>query len=149
MVSVANSDDFDLSDFTPYLLNLAAETSSLQFQQYYRDKYKMLRTEWRVVFHLGRYGAMHAKEICDRARIHKTKVSRAVTALEKKEYLTRTVEDADRRQALLKLTPAGSKVFKDLFREAQTFDAKLMSDFSQSEQEILRKCLLRIADIHT
>ena len=76
-----NLGEFDLKDFLPYLLNQAAEEASLGFQVLYKERYGMLRTEWRVLFHLGRYGDMTAKEICDRARTHKTKVSRAVAAL--------------------------------------------------------------------
>ena len=34
--------DFDLQDFLPYLLNQAAEASSLEFQQLYKDRYGML-----------------------------------------------------------------------------------------------------------
>ena len=48
-----NSDTFDLQLFLPYLLNQAAEESSLSFQRVYKDRYGMLRTEWRVLFHLG------------------------------------------------------------------------------------------------
>jgi hypothetical protein len=55
--------EFELSDFTPYLLNAAAEAQSLRFSRVYKDRYGMLRTEWRVLFHLGRYGAMSAREI--------------------------------------------------------------------------------------
>lgn len=35
--------DFDLKQFTPYLLNLAAETSSAGFQAYYKDRYGVNR----------------------------------------------------------------------------------------------------------
>ncbi|MEL6647251.1 MAG: helix-turn-helix domain-containing protein, partial [Pseudomonadota bacterium] len=80
---------FDLRDFMPYLLNQAADTSSRDFQGYYKGKYGMLRTEWRVLFHLGRYGAMTAREVCDRAGIHKTKVSRAVAAMDQKRLIRR------------------------------------------------------------
>ena len=69
-------DDFALQDFLPYLLNRAAEESSLGFQKHYKNRYGMLRTEWRVLFHLGNYGEMTAKEIGSRAKIHKTKISR-------------------------------------------------------------------------
>jgi len=55
---MSQKDAFDLQDFLPYLLNQAADASSLGFQKYYKDRYGMLRTEWRVLFHLGRYGAM-------------------------------------------------------------------------------------------
>ena len=56
-------DDFALQDFLPYLLNRAAEESSLGFQKHYKNRYGMLRSEWRVLFHLGNYGQMTAKEI--------------------------------------------------------------------------------------
>jgi hypothetical protein len=59
---MSDDPEFELSDFTPYLLNAAAEAQSLRFSRVYKDSYGMLRTEWRVLFHLGRYGR------CRRAR---------------------------------------------------------------------------------
>ena len=38
-----NSDTFDLQLFLPYLLNQAAEESSLSFQRVYKDRYGMLQ----------------------------------------------------------------------------------------------------------
>lgn len=139
--------DFDLKDFTPYLLTMAAETSSANFQRYYKDRYGMLRTEWRVLFHLGRYGPMMAKEICDRARLHKTKVSRAVSALDGRRYLVRQEQARDRRMETLLLTRQGQTVFQDLYREAGRYDAEMMSGFTAEERTILHKCLTRIADL--
>ena len=81
-------DDFDLQNFLPYLLNQAAEESSLAFQQVYKDRYGMLRTEWRVLFHLGLYGRLTAKDIGARSKMHKTKISRAVQRLEERRFLT-------------------------------------------------------------
>jgi len=138
---------FDLVDFIPYLLNQAADTTSRRFEAYYKSKYGMLRTEWRVVFHLGRYGEMTAKEICARARIHKTKVSRAVHALEDKKHLKRTQSPDDRRHEVLGLTASGKRVFQDLYHEAARFDAEMMSEFTQSEQAELRKFLTKIAGL--
>lgn len=139
--------DFDLKDFTPYLLNQAAEASSVGFQKYYKDRYGMLRTEWRVVFHLGRYGPMTAKEICTRARLHKTKVSRAVSALAAKRYLSRAEHQEDRRRETLSLTDAGQSVFRDLYDEAARFDLEMMERFTPEERAVLRKCLAEIAGI--
>ena len=105
----------------------------------------MLRTEWRVLFHLGRYGKMTAKEICERARIHKTKVSRSVAALERKRFLTRTALEDDRRHEELSLTRAGQSAYADLSREAARFDKDLVSHISQADQDVLRRCLRQIA----
>lgn len=142
-----NSDSFDLRQFLPYLLNQAADVVSLEFQRTYRQRYGMLRTEWRVLVHLGKYGDMTARQICDMARLHKTKVSRAVAALEEKRFLTRKEMPGDRRHALLTLTRQGRAVFEDLCREAQIFDARIRAEMTEQESEILQRCLQRIAAI--
>ena len=107
----------------------------------------MLRTEWRVLFHLGRYGKLTAKEICERAQIHKTKVSRAVRALEEKRFLTRKEVPDDRRHEMLALTKSGQRVFQELIQEAQKFDAALLKDFSAQETALMRTLLTRLADL--
>jgi DNA-binding MarR family transcriptional regulator len=140
-------DDFDLGRFLPYALNQAAEATSLGFQQHYRQRYGMLRTEWRVLFHLGRYGAMTAKTICERASLHKTKVSRAVSALERKRYLARKPQEADRRHETLSLTRQGGNVYADLFKAAKRYDADLSAHFTAQEREILNRCLEKIATL--
>jgi len=144
---MTDTDSFDLRDFTPYLLNLAAEQSSLAFQPHYKDRYGMLRTEWRVVFHLGRYGPMTARDICTRARLHKTKVSRAVSALEKNRFLVKSGLEKDRRLELLNLTKTGQSAFADLYDAARRFDAELMGQFTEKERDVLRRCLTQIAGL--
>jgi DNA-binding MarR family transcriptional regulator len=137
--------NFDLQDFLPYLLNQAAEESGLEFQKVYKQRYGMLRTEWRVLFHLGRYGDMTAKDICDRARVHKTKVSRAVSALENRCFLKRVQMEQDRRHERLSLTPPGASAYNDLQGVAADYDAKLAAEFSVEEQRNLRDALRRLA----
>lgn len=137
---------FDLANFLPYLLNRAAETTSDGFRTAYRSQYGMLRTEWRVLFHLGRYGEMTATEIGRRASIHKTKISRAVAALETKRFLTREGSETDRRQEMLSLTAAGQQTFQRLTLTAARYDADLSALFSESEERVLRACLARLIE---
>ncbi len=131
----------EISDFLPYLLNQAAELVSRDFQPFYKDRYGMLRTEWRVLFHLGHHGEMTAKQICEQASIHKTKVSRAVTALEKKRFLRRETLEDDRRFEALSLTPAGKAAFDSLAVEAAAFDASLEDMVGQDDFEALKRML--------
>lgn len=142
---MSENSTFDLRDFMPYLLNQAAEETSRAFSETYRKKYGMLQTEWRVLFHLGRYGDMTAKDICDRARIHKTKVSRAVHALEEKRFLSRKTRPDDRRHEVLSLTKQGLRVFGDLNLSAQAFDATLTAEYEPDELARLRQALIKIA----
>lgn len=138
-------DDFDLQNFLPYLLNQAAEESSLAFQKIYKQRYGMLRTEWRVLFHLGTYGAMTASDIGQRARMHKTKISRAVHKLAERRFLERIRNQTDRRSEHLKLTSAGEAAFRDLRTVASTYEARLLQSFSAAEAEQLKRLLHRLA----
>lgn len=141
----SESEGFDLRDFMPYLLNRAAEEVSLEFQKVYKDRYGMLRTDWRVLFHLGNYGEMTAKQIGALAKIHKTKISRAVHRLETRRYLSRSRSEADGRVENLALTPMGQSVYRELSGIAEQYDAKLAAQFRAEEVAVLRKLLRRMA----
>ncbi len=141
------NDEFPLQEFLPFLLNQAAEESSLAFQAIYKSHYGMLRTEWRVLFHLGNYGQMTAKEIGHRARIHKTKISRAVRKLGEKRMVTRTRDEQDRRSEHLRLTATGESAYRHLREVAREYDKKLTSQFTTGEVAMLRMMLRRLADM--
>ncbi|KEJ88728.1 MarR family winged helix-turn-helix transcriptional regulator [Sulfitobacter donghicola] len=142
-----SENEFSLDQFLPYALNKAAEATSVGFQKNYRQKYGMLRTEWRVLFHLGNYGPMTAKMICERASLHKTKVSRAVSALEKKRYLLRETQPEDRRLEVLSLTKLGAGVYADLYQAAKAYDAALEAHLTAEEREVLNRCLEKITKL--
>ena len=136
--------NFDLENFLPYLLNRAAEQSSIEFQKTYKIQYGMLRTEWRVLFHLGRYGNMTAREICTRGGLHKTKVSRAVTALEKKRFLSREKIKNDKRFDVLSLTSNGMATYVSLEKKAEEFHHRLSDVLSEKETAFLIKTLKKL-----
>lgn len=139
------SDDFDIRIFLPYLLNQAAEASSLGFQQVYKDRYGMLRTEWRVLFHLGMFGPMTASEIGAAAKMHKTKISRAVQRLADRRFVSRLRDTNDRRVEHLELTQTGRGAFDDLRGVAQKYDDMLTQELTAQENAILRRALRKLA----
>lgn len=135
------SDTFDLTAFLPYLLNQAAEATSRSFQTVYRARHGMTRTQWRVMAHLGRFGAMTSRDICRLSHIEKTKVSRAVAALQARGWLRRDPAPADRRAEMLSLTDAGQAVFADLGRAAQDHDRRLRDDLGAAQVATLETTL--------
>lgn len=136
---------FDLQAFLPYLLNQAAEESSLGFQKVYKGRYGMLRSEWRVLFHLGMFGQMTATEIGGRAKIHKTKVSRAVQRLAERRFVRRARSEEDRRVEWLELTPAGQKAYEDLREVAANYEAELQSKLTRDEVALLKDVLKKLS----
>ena len=139
---------FHLPHFLPYLLNQAAEVASQEFQAYYRDTYGMLRTEWRVLFHLGQTGDQTAKQICERASLHKTKVSRAVKALEQKRFLSRATLETDRRQEILSLTKKGTAVLAELTVMATDYDRTFEKSLGTDDLEALVATLNKLIATH-
>lgn len=135
---------FDVQNFLPYLLNRAAEEASIGFQEVYKSEYGMLRTEWRVLFHLGQYGDMTANEICKRGALHKTKVSRAVSALEAKRFLNRMRQAEDKRFETLSLTSKGEEAYRRLEKKAEQFHGKLTVGFTEDEIDFLLNALKKL-----
>ncbi|MDR7126645.1 MarR family transcriptional regulator [Pseudotabrizicola sp. 4114] len=137
--------DFDLEQFLPYLLNQAAEATSHGFQSAYRDRYGFTRTQWRVLANLGKFGAMTARDICVISHVEKTKVSRAVAALEQDALLTRIPSQTDRRAEVLSLTEKGRDIFAELGGLAVSFDRQLRAALGRDDADTLVALLRKLS----
>jgi DNA-binding MarR family transcriptional regulator len=118
---------FDLEEFVPFRLNRAAELVSLRFAQHYHRRYQMTRPEWRALAALGNFGRMTATEIGQHSKMHKTKVSRAVRALEERRWLRREEDERDRRVEHLELTATGIRYYRELVVLAHAYEAELLA----------------------
>ena len=137
----AAAQDFDLEVFLPYLLNQAAEVTSQSFQHVYRREHGMTRTQWRVLANLGKFGAKTASEICRISHLDKTKVSRAVAALEAEGLLLRAPTKEDRRSEVLSLTERGRQLFSALGAKANAFDRDLRQRLGPEQSAVLAEAL--------
>ncbi len=126
-----------LDRFLPYQLNFLAEEVSRSFSRIYADQFGISIPEWRVVAILGQSGPVTAKTIGERSTMHKTKVSRAVAALEKRQFIVRSPNSVDLRESFIELSESGKAMYRDLVPQAFAFNALLKSALSQEEQETL------------
>ena len=133
-----------LEEFLPYRLARAAEAVSIDFSRIYRDKHGLSRPEWRVLATLAQFGRTTATEIGAHAAMHKTKVSRAVFALEQRKWLTRAADETDRRMERLQLTRAGKSCFATLADLARQYEAQLLIDLGKSGSAQLLAALDKI-----
>lgn len=133
--------EFRLDAFLPYLLNNAAESTSRAFSAHYRREFGLTRAQWRIMAHLGNGSALTATEICARGYLEKSKVSRAVAALEEDGLLRRMTSTSDRRAELLSLTDKGREVHVELSHQARRFQQELVAKLGQERAEILARLL--------
>lgn len=120
-----DAEHLELESFLPYRLNRLADAVSREFAAIYRERYGLTRPEWRLLATLGQYGTMTATEIGRHSAMHKTKVSRAVSALEKRRWIVRASNETDRRVEHLKLTTAGGEAYRVLVPLAKAFQLRL------------------------
>lgn len=138
---------FDLHSFLPFLMHHASEKVSLGFRDIYRDRYRMTRSEWRVLATLGQYGALTATEIVTHTGLHKTKVSRAVFSIEKRRWLKRRQDEKDRRIQRLELTAQGLSAFTSLCEAGVAYNRKVREFLGDDDFARLSDLLLKLNDL--
>jgi DNA-binding MarR family transcriptional regulator len=136
---------FDLTHFLPYLLNQAAEVTSRAFQDSYRD-HGLTRSEWRVMANLAAQPDLTASDIGRITFTDKTKVSRAVQALEDAGWLQRRTNAQDRRRETLALTEAGRILCRQIEVKALNFDAALRGGLGEDQAAALALALARLIE---
>ena len=122
---MSQPDDFDLNAFLPYRLAAAASRISRAFSERYREEFGISIPEWRVLAHLHHAGDVSVRDIEARADMEKSKVSRAATRLETAGYVSKAVNDADRRLLILRLTPSGRALMARVIPVAMQFQAEM------------------------
>jgi DNA-binding MarR family transcriptional regulator len=70
--------------------------------------------------------------------MHKTKVSRAVKALEDRRWLRRRQSEADRREELLQLTDLGRGIYLRIVPRAEAFEKRLLASLGDDAGAFLR-----------
>jgi DNA-binding MarR family transcriptional regulator len=117
--------DFNLDDFLPYQIAELSRRVSAAFSRHYRERYGISVAEWRVVAHLSQQAAVSVREIHERVGMDKPKVSRAASRLEEAGYITKVVNEADRRLVELSLTPKGEEMIEVLAPIAAAYQRDL------------------------
>jgi len=145
--AAGKSSRLDLFKFVPFRLNrLAAEVSSALAAEY-QARYGLDIPEWRVLATLGfRSDACSAQYIAHCTRTHKSTISRAVTALMKRQMVERVENADDRREFRLRLTRKGAALYEELIPRLLRREQEILSCLSAQERKNLALLLGKIED---
>jgi DNA-binding MarR family transcriptional regulator len=135
-----------LETFLPYRLNRIAAVVSQDFRSVYGPHHDLTIPEWRVLATLGQFEAMSAKAIGRHSAMHKTKVSRAVRALEERRWLRRKESEEDRREEILTLTAQGARAYGEIVPKALAFERRLLDRLGPGAEPLL-EALARLEEI--
>ena len=135
----------DLFKFVPFRLNRLAAEVSAALSSEYRERYGLDIPEWRVLATLGfRNDACSAQYISHCTRTHKSTISRAVTALMKRQIVERVENADDRREFQLRLTRKGEALYQQLIPRLLHREQVILSCLSAQERKDFAKLLGKI-----
>jgi DNA-binding MarR family transcriptional regulator len=135
----------DLFRFVPFRLNRLAAEVSAALSREYQERYELDIPEWRVLATLGfRNDACSAQYIADCTRTHKSTISRAVTALMKRQLVERVENEDDRREFRLRLTRKGDALYQQLIPRLLRREQEILSCLSARERKDLALMLGKI-----
>jgi DNA-binding MarR family transcriptional regulator len=117
--------EFDLDGYVPYRLAVAADELSKDLAGQYRNRFGISIAEWRVLVNVGYSDRVSVRDIERRVSLEKSKVSRAASRLEAAGYLTKEVDEADRRLLKLELTKKGAELLSEIVPIAKAYQEKV------------------------
>jgi DNA-binding MarR family transcriptional regulator len=130
-------DGLALEQFLPYRLSVLMLRISNEIAQSYERRFRLTVPEWRVMAVLGRFGPLSANGVGEKTQMDKVRVSRAVARLVRAGRVSRRVDRADRRRAVLALTPAGRAIHREIVPHARRVEARLLAGLTPAERAAL------------
>ena len=126
----------DLFRFVPFRLNRLAAEVSAALSSEYQERYGLDIPEWRVLATLGfRNEACSAQYIAHCTRTHKSTISRAVTALMRRQLVERVENEDDRREYRLRMTRKGKVLYQELIPRLLRREREILSCLSAQERK--------------
>jgi DNA-binding MarR family transcriptional regulator len=126
----------DLFHFVPFRLNRLAAEVSAALSSEYRERYGLDIPEWRVLATLGfRNDPCSAQYIAHCTRTHKSTISRAVTALMRRQLVERVENCDDRREYRLRMTRKGTALYEELIPRLLHKEQDILSCLSARERK--------------
>ena len=134
--NASKSSRLDLFRFVPFRLNRLAAEVSAALSSEYQERYGLDIPEWRVLATLGfRDDACSAQYIAHCTRTHKSTISRAVTALTRRQLVERVENADDRREYRLRMTRKGKALYQELIPRLLRREREILTCLSAQERK--------------
>lgn len=130
-----------LEEFLPYRLSVLTNVVSSAIARHYAERFALTIPEWRVMAVLAQAPGLSAAEVAERTAMDKVAVSRAVAAMLRSRRLERGLARGDRRRSVLRLSPAGLAVYREVVPAALAYEAALLESLGARDRAELDRLL--------
>jgi len=136
----------DLEQFVPFRLWHLSARMTKAVGRIYAERFGVAAAEWRALAVLGRSGPMTFSELQERAAMDKVRVSRTITTLMQKDYISREVDPFDRRRITLALTEAGKAVYNEIVPHILSVERDILASLTPDERSALGQLISKLED---
>ena len=133
-----------LDAFLPYRAARLATALSRALAARYEQRYDISVSEWRVLVHLTQQTEISVRDIFTRVDMDRARVTRAVQRLAARGYVSKLVNQDDRRLVKLALTTSGMALASELSALAASFEAEIMAALPDGSRDQLMAQFNRI-----
>lgn len=144
MAEARTAPAFTIERFLPFRLSVLSNRLTRASARVYSRRFRLSAPEWRTMAVLARYGAMNANSVVDRTAMDKVRVSRAVARLTAAGHITRRVDPADHRRAILDLTPQGVTTYQQIVPGLRAVQDEILATLDVGERNALETMLVKL-----
>ena len=129
-----------IDDYLPYLLARASHRISSEFHAVVAQS-GLSPLEWRVLASLSGRVERSIGELAQIVLAQQPTVTKLVVRMEAQGLLVRRAGPTDRRQALVRLSPAGRRKVAPLLRRARTHERQVLAALGPAHAQDLKRAL--------
>jgi len=133
----------------PMLLHRLLKLSNLIMRPVFghrAEAHLMNLNELRVLMTLAQLGEAASHELCEIAGLHPMNVSRAVGTLRRQGRIEERRDEENRRRKLLRLTPAGQRIYDELMPDAAQAATRLFRGMDERALQKFSRIIDRLTD---
>ena len=132
-------------NYLPYRIALLAKMLDRHTTRLLQESAGLTLAEWRVLSQLTIESPAPVRQLASQAWVDRAEVSRAAASLERRGYVERQDNPADRRSTLFSPTPQGIALVETIRPLRREFHAALTRNLSKAQRAVLDEALLILA----
>jgi DNA-binding MarR family transcriptional regulator len=108
--------------------------------------FNLTPTELKCLRMFAKKPTVSIKEMIDELEISAGRVTHILTSLEDKKYIVRRIDNQDKRNHLVDLTPESKKFINQLTKRHIELHQNILNNFEEDKQELVAKIMKELID---
>jgi DNA-binding MarR family transcriptional regulator len=133
-----------LDDLLNFRLHMLQALSGAPIVRLLEGRHGITRREWRLLALLADRGPLSPSSLAEQGQLDRARTSRSIGVLVGKQLVQRVPLPSDPRRARVSLTPAGQKLYEELFPQIAAINTQLLSALDDATVDALATAIERL-----